>query len=339
MALTIAIEHWALKRPFKIARGEKTEAVTVTARVSDGAHVGQGEATPYARYGETPEAAADLAESMRGVVDGPDAAAGSPAQRRAALAGALPPGAARNAVDCALWDLEAKRADRRVAELAGLSPPSHVPTAMTLSLGAAEAMADAARAAVADLGARVLKAKLGAGDVAEERARLQAIRAAAPDARLIVDANEGWRPEVLAEMDAPCQDVGALFIEQPLPSDQDAALDGLSLKTPLCADESCHTAADLPALQGRYQVVNVKLDKTGGFTEALALRAAALDAGFDVMIGCMMAGSLAMAPAYLLTEGALAVDLDGPLWLAGDRPNAIRYDGATMFPPSPALWG
>lgn len=339
MTLSAGVETWSLKKPFAIARGVKTEAVTVVARVSDGRHVGRGEATPYARYGETPLAARDQIMACVGLVDGPDEAVGDPAARRARLAEKLSAGAARNALDCALWDLEAKRTGRRVADVAGLTPPASTTTAVTLSVGAPDAMAAAARDAVSSLRARLLKVKLGDGDVAEETARLRAVSAAAQDARLIVDANEGWELETLAALDPICVEVGALFVEQPIPAEQTASLDALSLQTPLCADEACHTSADLGSLKGRYQVVNIKLDKTGGLTEAIALRAAALAAGYDVMIGCMVAGSLAMAPAYLLTQGAIAVDLDGPLLLAHDHQPPIRYDGATMTSPPRELWG
>lgn len=337
-AVSVGVEHWPLAKPFAIARGVKTEAVTVVVRVSDGALVGLGEATPYARYGETVESVQAEIESVADLVSAP-LDDGSLAQRRAAVAARLKPGAALNAVDCALWDLEARRAGTPVSVLAGLSPPDSVITAVTISLDTPEAMAQAAQEAVTDLGATLLKAKLGSGDAAGEAERLEAIRAAAPDARLIVDANEGWTPELLATLDPVCASIGALFIEQPLPADQDAALDGLGLVTPLCADESCHTLDDLERLAGRFRVVNIKLDKTGGLTGAIALREAALAQGFDVMVGCMVAGSLAMAPAYLLTAGALAVDLDGPLLLANDRPDAILYEGARMFPPGAALWG
>ncbi len=338
LAVSVGAEHWPLAKPFKIARGVKTEAVTVVARISDGHAVGLGEATPYARYGETPEsvcAEIDAVETMLSAPLGDELLAA----RREAVQAAMRSGAARNAVDCALWDLEAKRSGGSVAALAGLEPPKSTVTAVTISLDTPEAMAAEAADAVRRLGATLLKAKLGAGERSEEAARLEAIRAAAPDARLIVDANEGWTAELLASLDPVCAAIGALFIEQPLPADQDAELDGLGLMTPLCADESCHTIEDLERLAGRFRVVNIKLDKTGGLTGAIALRAAALEQGFDVMIGCMVAGSLAMAPAYLLTAGALAVDLDGPLLLAEDRPDGIRFEGARMYPPNSALWG
>ncbi|MEO1331156.1 MAG: N-acetyl-D-Glu racemase DgcA [Pseudomonadota bacterium] len=338
MPLMVGSEDWPLAEPFAIARGVKDVAVTAVARISDGRMVGQGESTPYARYGEDPDG---VVERIWALADEAQAWAEDPRAARVALATRLPAGAARNALDCALWDLEAKRSGRPVVEMTGLTPPERTGTATTLSLGTPEAMAaSAARRikAAGDPGA-LLKAKLGSGDVALETARIRAIREAAPKARLILDANEGWTAETLEALDPVAAAAGTLFIEQPLKAGEDAALSDLRLQTPLCADESVHVAADLSALKGRYQVVNVKLDKTGGLTEAIALREAALAEGFGLMIGCMVATSLAMAPAYLLTEGALAVDLDGPLLLARDRDPGIRYAGATMFAPPPALWG
>jgi L-alanine-DL-glutamate epimerase-like enolase superfamily enzyme len=334
--MTIGIEHWPLAKPFTIARGVKTEATTIVARISDGANVGLGESTPYARYGETPQSVLECARAWLAIAR--DNAL-SPAQRRMRLSATMPSGAARNALDCALWDLEAKQTGRSVADLASLSPPEATSTAITLSLDTPDAMAAAARGAVRDLNARLLKAKLGAGDLETEKARLFGIREAAPEAALIVDANEGWSVDTLSAMDAPCTQVNALFIEQPLPAEQDEALDELSLKTKLCADESCHTLDDLSALKGRFSIVNIKLDKTGGLTGAIKLREAAYAQGFEIMVGCMVAGSLAMAPAYMITDGALAVDLDGPLLLKNDRADAIRFDGARMYAPVKALWG
>ena len=342
MPLSVGVERWPLASPFAIARGVKTEAETLVVRLSERRSDGQivvglGEAVPYPRYGETPEGSADAVEGLRGWVDDP--AQGAPADRRSRLLEALPPGAARNAVDCALWDLEAKLTGRTVAELADLSPPKSAQTAFTISLASADGMAEAAREAGKQGRGALLKVKLGAGTAEEEEARIRAVRAAAPKARLILDANEGWSAETLATLDPVCADVGALFIEQPLPAERDEELRGLVLATPLCADESCHEAADLDRLKGLYGVVNLKLDKSGGLTAALTVREAALRGGFGLMVGCMVAGSLAMAPAYLLTEGAEAVDLDGPLLLAADRNPAIRYKGSVMFPPERALWG
>ncbi|MEM1420077.1 MAG: N-acetyl-D-Glu racemase DgcA [Neomegalonema sp.] len=317
------IERWPLAKPFKIARGVKTEAVTVVVEASDGAHTGRGECTPYARYGETPDGVLERIETM------------DPVRDRTELQQTLAPGAARNAVDCAIWDLEAKRTGKPVAELAGLSPPASAVTAYTLSLDTPEAMAKAA----AEAQRPVLKVKLGERDIDLEAARLRAIAKAAPAAKLIVDANEGWDAETLAAMDPVCSEIDALFIEQPLPASEDDVIKGMGLKTRICADESCHVIHDLEHLHGKYEVANIKLDKTGGLTAAIELRSAATAQGFEIMIGCMVAGSLAMAPAYLLSEGALAVDLDGPLLLAEDRQPGIRFDGATMSTPPQVLWG
>ena len=328
--VAVRAESFALARAFTISRGSRTEARVLTVTVSDGAREGRGECVPYARYGESPE-------SVAAEVEGPGARAlaGAPmeAQARAALAEALPPGAARNAVDCALWDLEAKRTGRRVWELAGLVPPGPCVTAYTLSLGEPEAM----RAQAAENAHRpLLKVKLGAeGDLP----RLEAVRGGAPRARLVVDANEGWTPETYAELAPHLERLGVAMVEQPLPAGADEALAEMDRPVPVCADESCHDRASLPALRGRYDLVNVKLDKTGGLTEALALRDAARAEGFGVMVGCMVGTSLAMAPAVLVAQGAAFVDLDGPLLLREDREAPLRYDEAGVHPPEAALWG
>lgn len=323
LTVSARIEHWPLAKPFRIARGVKSEAVTVIAEVSDGVHTGRGECTPYARYGETPEGVLERIETM------------DPIRDQAEAQQALAPGAARNAVDCACWDLEAKRLGRSVADLAGLTPPASVITAYTLSIGAPEEMA----AAAAEAKRPLLKVKMGECDPDLETARLRAVAAAAPKSKLVVDANEGWDADTLAAMDPICGEVGAIFIEQPLPASEDDVIAEMGLATRICADESCHVIEDLDHLKDKYQVVNVKLDKTGGLTAAIALRDAARAQGFEVMIGCMVAGSLAMAPAYLLSDDALAVDLDGPLLLAKDREPGIRYEGALMLPPPRELWG
>jgi L-alanine-DL-glutamate epimerase-like enolase superfamily enzyme len=252
---------------------------------------------------------------------------------RAELQTALPAGAARNAVDCALWDLEAKRTGRPVWQLAGLPEPGPVVTVMTISLDETEAMA----AQAAENAHRpMLKLKLtGEGDLE----RVTAIRKAAPDSRIVVDANEGWSTEHLDRYAAAFADLGVEMIEQPLHADADAALAGRTFPVPIGADESCHTADDLPALRSKYQIVNIKLDKTGGLTEALRLRAAARAAGFRVMVGCMMGTSLAMAPGVLVAQGVAFVDLDGPLWMARDRDPPLRFDGSLVHPADPALWG
>ncbi|MFK8250808.1 N-acetyl-D-Glu racemase DgcA [Ancylobacter terrae] len=322
--LTVTIERFPLAGTFTIARGSKTEAVVVVAQIRDGAHVGRGECVPYARYGESVEGVAGLAESLAA-----DIAAGLD---REGLQQRLPAGAARNALDCALWDLEAKRRGVRVHDLAGIPAPTPVTTAYTISLGTPEAMAQAA----AQAGRPLLKLKLGAAGDAE---RLLAIRAAVPDAELVVDANEGWTAETLAANLAACAHAGVRLVEQPLPAADDGALAHIVRPVPVCADESAHDRAGLPALVDRYDAINVKLDKTGGLTEALALVAAAREAGLDVMVGCMVATSLSMAPALLLAPQARWVDLDGPLLLARDRDPGLAYQGSTVLPGGPELWG
>jgi L-Ala-D/L-Glu epimerase len=325
MELSVRIERWPLAGAFTISRGTKTEAVVVVAELSDGTHRGRGESVPYARYGETPDGVVAAIESMR------------PALRRgltrADLQSAMPAGAARNALDCAYWDVNAKAARRPVHELAGLVAPAPRITAFTISLAAPAAMADAAERAA---GRPLLKVKLGSGD---DGKRIVAVRRAAPRAELIVDANEGWTADNLAQNLAACAGVGVTLIEQPLPEGQDAALAGIQRTIPVCADESVHDRASLDALIGKYDAVNIKLDKTGGLTEALALAAAAEQRGFAIMVGCMVATSLAMAPAMLLAQRARVVDLDGPLLLAKDRADGLRYDGSLAYPAGAALWG
>jgi L-Ala-D/L-Glu epimerase len=280
---------------------------------------------PYARYGETVEGvAAAVAAMTPAIAQGLD---------RARLQSAMPAGAARNAIDCAFWDLEAKRAGRRVYELAALAAPKPLTTAYTISLAAPDEMAQAA----AKAGDRaLLKVKLGSAD---DPARIAAVRAAAPKAELIVDANEGWAPDHLARNLAACAEVGVTLVEQPLPAGRDDALVGLSRTIPVCADESVHATASLAALVGKYDAVNIKLDKTGGLTEALAMAAEAERLGLSLMAGCMVATSLAMAPATLVAQRARVVDLDGPLLLARDRPDGLRYEASLVYPPTPALWG
>ena len=322
MRIEVSRDVFALAQVFTIARGSRTEAQVLTVRVTDGVHQGWGECVPYARYCETLEAVTAQIEALPGDVT------------RAALQGLLPPGAARNAVDCALWDLEAKRAGSPVWALAGLEAPGPEITAYTLSLDTPEAMqAQAAEHAFRPL----LKTKLGGG--AADVARIEAVRAGAPDARIIVDANEGWTPELYRTLAPVLVRLGVEMVEQPLPAGADGALAELERVLPVCADESCHDRASLPALRGKYDMVNIKMDKAGGLTEALAMRAAALAEGFDVMVGCMVGSSLAMAPAVLVAQGAAVVDLDGPLLLATDRDMPLRYDADGVHPPAPELWG
>ena len=323
--LEIAVERWPLAEAFTIARGAKTEAVVVVATVRDGAFHGRGECVPYARNGESVAGVCALIEGVRARVEaGVD---------REALQTLLPAGAARNALDCALWDFDAKRLGVRASAMAGLHRVAPTVTAYTISLGAPDAMAAAAaRAAHRPL----LKLKLGgAGDPA----RIAAVRKAAPDCTLIVDANEAWRAQTVeANMEA-CLAAGVALIEQPFPAGEDALLTRIARPIAVCADESAHDRAGLAALRDRYDVINIKLDKTGGLTEALALAREAAALGFGLFIGCMVGSSLGMAPAMLLTPGARFVDLDGPLLLAQDRPDGLRYDGSVIHPAEPALWG
>ncbi|MFT3972401.1 MAG: L-Ala-D/L-Glu epimerase [Amaricoccus sp.] len=321
MKVSVATEVFPLAKTFTISRGSKTEARVLVVTVEADGVQGRGECVPYARYGETPESVRAQVERLPAAFD------------RGALQRLLPAGAARNAVDCALWDWEAKRAGRRVWQLAGLAAPGPQVTAYTLSLDTPAAM----RAEAAAQAARpVLKVKLGGeGDLA----RIEAVRAGAPAARIIVDANEGWTPESYAALAPALLRLGVALVEQPLPAGADAALADMARPLPVCADESCHDRASLAALAGRYDMVNIKLDKTGGLTEALALRAEAERMGFGIMVGCMVGSSLAMAPAVLLAQGAAVVDLDGPLLLAADRPYGLVYDAGGVHPPEPQLWG
>jgi L-Ala-D/L-Glu epimerase len=325
LALSVRVERWPIAGAFTISRGAKTEAVVVVAELSDGTHRGRGECVPYARYGETVEGVAAAIEAL-----GLDIADGL---GREQLQSAMPPGAARNALDCAFWDLAAKRAGRPVHELVGLPAPKVLTTAYTISLAAPDTMAKAA----ADAAERpLLKVKLGApGDPA----RIAAVRRAAPKAELIVDANEGWTADDLAENLAACAQAGVTLIEQPLPADRDDALAHIARPLPVCADESAHATASLSALVGKYDAINLKLDKAGGLTEALAMACEAERLRLTLMVGCMVATSLAMAPAMLLAQQARVVDLDGPLLLARDRPDGLCYEGNRVHPAAPALWG
>jgi L-alanine-DL-glutamate epimerase-like enolase superfamily enzyme len=323
--LDARIERWPIAGSFTISRGAKTEAVTVVAEVRRDGRVGHGECVPYPRYGETPEATLAALKSMQeAVARGLD---------RQALQAAMPAGAARNALDCALLDLEAKIAGQRVWNLLGRPAPQACTTAYTISLGTPEAMAAAtAKAAHRPL----LKIKLG-GD--GDDARIAAVRDAAPESELIVDANEAWTPDNLAQRLAECAEAGVTLVEQPLPAGQDKALARIHRPLSVCADESVHDRSSLAGLRERYDAVNIKLDKTGGLTEALAMADAAQALGFEIMIGCMVATSLAMAPAMLLAQQARFVDLDGPLLLARDRDEGLRYNGSLVYPPDEALWG
>lgn len=325
VSLSVRLERFPIRGTFRIARGAKTEAVVLVAELRDrDGHVGRGECVPYARYGESVEGVAAAMEAMS------DAFARG--MGRKALRNAMPAGAARNALDCALWDLEAKRSGRPAWERAGLAPLEPVVTAFTLSIDTPDAMAAAAKSVTRPL----LKLKL-AGDGGDLE-RVAAVREAAPASRLIVDANEGWKPDDLAILPEAFARLRVEMIEQPLPAGADAALEGFRSPVRLGADESAHGLDGLEQLARRYQIINVKLDKTGGLTEALAVKARAQALGLDVMVGCMVATSLSMAPALLLAQGADYVDLDGPLLLAQDRQPGLVYEGA-LLRPTDGVWG
>jgi L-alanine-DL-glutamate epimerase-like enolase superfamily enzyme len=324
-SLEVSVERWPIAGGFTISRGSKTEAVVVVASIREAGILGRGECVPYARYGETVDGVREAIAAMADAVgDG---------LSRADLATRMPAGAARNAIDCALWDLEAKRAGEPAWRLAGLAPPRPLVTAYTLSLGTPEAMHEAARQAAHR---PLLKVKLGGTGDAE---RIAAVRAGAPHARLIVDANEGWSTADIEPLLAACAAAGVELVEQPLPADADGVLADIARPVAVCADESAHDRASLAGLSARYDAVNIKLDKTGGLTEALAMADAVAASGLKLMVGCMLATSLAMAPAMLVAQRADWVDLDGPLLLARDRDPGLHYTGSEVHPPESMLWG
>ena len=324
-SLAVARERWPLRAAFTISRGTKTVSEVVVARVREGEIEGRGECLPYPRYGETPAAVAATIETLASAIrDG---------MGRAELQKALPAGAARNALDCALWDLECKAVGVRAWEIAGLAAPGPLATAYTLSLDSPDSMRTAA-ARNADRA--LLKLKLGGP---RDLDRVAAVREGAPETRIIVDANEGWTPEDYRRLAPELARLGVAMIEQPLRAGDDDALARLERPVAVCADEACHDRTTLDALAGRYDVINIKLDKAGGLTEALALREDARARGFEIMVGCMVATSLSMAPALLVADGADFVDLDGPLWLASDRTPGLRYDPTHVHPPAADLWG
>ncbi len=325
VTLEVRSETWPVRGAFTISRGSRTEVEVIVAELVDGDHRGRGECVPYARYGESMESVHEQIESLGGAI--------SSGLTREELQEALPAGAARNALDCAFWDLEAKRKGKRVWELAGLPAPEPLTTAYTLSLDTPDAMRTAAKAHSMR---PLLKLKLaGPGDLE----RVRAVREGVGQADLIVDANEGWSLENFSELAPELARLGVKMIEQPLPAGDDAALGEMTRPVPVCADEACHDRASLPALKGRYDIVNIKLDKTGGLTEALALKRDAEAAGFGVMVGCMLATSLSMAPAVLVAQGVSIVDLDGPLLLDRDREPPMRFEGSLIHPAEGALWG
>ncbi len=325
MQIKVAHESWPLRGSFTISRGSRTEAKVLVATVESGGYIGRGESVPYTRYGETMEESQTVLESLG--LDIPEDF------DRTALAQRLPPGAARNALDCALWDLEAKRSRKPAWTLAGIPQPMPVTTAFTLSLDTPEKMA---AAAAENAWRPLLKLKL-AGP--EDLERVAGVRSAAPKSRLVVDANEGWDVEAYRSLAPKLAELDVSLIEQPLHAEADEALRGEARPVPLCADESCHDRSTLERLVGLYDCVNIKLDKAGGLTEALAMKAESEAAGFSIFVGCMMATSLAMAPAILLAQGVDFVDLDGPLWLDRDRKPGLKIEGSKLHPPAPALWG
>lgn len=321
MQRTITRDVFKLAQVFTISRGSRSEAQVLTVCLSDGQHQGLGECVPYARYDETLDSVAAQIDALPETFTRQD------------LYDLLPAGAARNAVDCALWDLAAKQAGKRVWDLIGLPAPKPEITAYTLSLDTPEAMREQA---MKHAHRPLLKIKLGTPD---DMPRLEAVRAGAPKAKIIVDANEGWSAEVYTDLAPHLVRLGVALVEQPLPAADDNALLGMERPVPVCADESCHDTNSLQHLVGKYDVVNIKLDKTGGLTEALELKRAALAAGYDIMVGCMVGSSLAMAPATLIAQGAMITDLDGPLLLAQDRDTPLKFDAAGVHPPHPDLWG
>lgn len=323
--LSVEAERFPLAAAFTISRGSKTEAAVITCTIKAGENAGRGECVPYGRYGETIDGVHDEIEALRAQIEG--------GISRQALLSAMKPGAARNAVDCALWDLEAKVSGIPAARIVSTDAPRPLETAYTITLDEPEAMAAQASA---NAGRPVLKVKVGTDD---DVGRIEAVARSAPRSRIILDANEGWSEENLtAHFDAAAR-CGVVLIEQPLPAGKDAALRSVPRPVPVCADESLHTSEDLDMLVGLYDAINIKLDKAGGLTAALALRERAHELGFGVMVGCMVGTSLGMAPAVLLAQDCAFVDLDGPLLLARDREPPLRYDGSLVYPPQGIVWG
>ena len=315
------VEIFALAHVFRISRGARTQAEVVTVTIEKDGVTGRGECVPYARYNETLESVIKQVESLPADID------------KETLQDTLPPGAARNAVDCALWDFECKKRDQRIWKIAGIQVPEQKITAYTLSLDEPKNMF---KQAEKNSNRPLLKVKLGTPN---DMPRLEAVRKGAPNSEIIVDANEGWDAELYSQLAPELVRLGVKLVEQPLPADQDGDLIGLPRPIPICADESCHDRKSLEKLIGKYDFVNIKLDKTGGLTEALQLKDKALEAGFKIMVGCMVGSSLAMAPATLIAQNATFVDLDGPLLLAHDRRHGLLYDESWVHPPLKDLWG
>jgi L-alanine-DL-glutamate epimerase-like enolase superfamily enzyme len=315
------VEIFPLAHVFRISRGARTQAEVVTVTIEKDGVTGRGECVPYARYNETLESVIKQVESLPADID------------KETLQDTLPPGAARNAVDCALWDFECKKRDQRIWKIAGIQVPEQKITAYTLSLDEPKNMF---KQAEKNSNRPLLKIKLGTPN---DMPRLEAVRKGAPNSEIIVDANEGWDAKLYSQLAPELVRLGVKLVEQPLPADQDGDLIGLPRPIPICADESCHDRKSLEKLIGKYDFVNIKLDKTGGLTEALLLKNKALEAGFKIMVGCMVGSSLAMAPATLIAQNATFVDLDGPLLLAHDRRHGLLYDESWVHPPVKDLWG
>ncbi len=324
-SLEILTDSFPIAGAFTIARGTKTSAEVIVCVVKEDLAIGRGECVPYRRYGETMESVAAQIEAARPLLEA--------GLTRLELQRAMPPGAARNAVDCALWDLEAKQTGTPVGARLGLRAPQPLTTAFTISLGEPDVMAAQARANAARA---LLKVKVGTAD---DETRIRAVRAAAPDAAIILDANEGWPESTLEHHLHVATEAGIALVEQPLPAGKDEMLADVERPILVCADESVHHTGDLASLRDRYDAINIKLDKTGGLTEALAMKLEAQRLGFQIMLGCMVGTSLGMAPAVLLAQDVEFVDLDGPLLLARDREPGLRYEASLVWPPEPALWG
>ncbi len=324
-SFVVSRRRWPLKAPFRISRGVKTAAETVMVELRRGDAVGRGESVPYPRYGESVDGVVAQLETVAGAFE-----AGEPDD---ALRAMLEPGAARNALDCALWDLCCRETGTSVARMTGLARPERLVCAVTVSLDEPEAMGAAARA-IAD--APLIKVKLDSVLIEQ---RLLAVGQAAPNSRLIIDPNEGWTIDILKDVSPVLERMNIALIEQPLPADADQDLAGYRPPAPVCADESVHTAEHLEALRDRYQAVNIKLDKTGGLTEAIRLLARARELGFTVMTGCMVASSLGITPAMHIAGASDFADLDGPWWLAGDWPCGVKVEGGWMTPPAKGFWG
>jgi len=323
--VSFRVETWPVRGEFRISRGSQTEIAVVTVEIREGSVIGRGECRPYARYGETPESVMAAIEAIRQELQ--------EGLEQDELQNYLAPGAARNAIDCALWDFAAKRAGQPVWKLAGLPPPQPLITAYTLSVDSPENLAVTAES---QKWRPLLKLKL-AGH--RDLQCVAAVRTHAPASRLIIDANEAWSQRDYENLTPELARLGVEMLEQPFPAGSDTCLTSLPKLLPVCADESCHDTKSLDRLSGLYDVVNIKLDKTGGLTEALKMKALARQRGFEIMVGCMVGTSLAMAPAFFLAQGTRYVDLDGPLLLAKDRQPGLHFSGSQLFPPDEALWG